>query len=183
MKYLLESIAKLGVPPDRDKDLKRLIGFQHSGFNLINEVNALRPEAVLDAGCGHNFFKGKIDNLIGLDVVDHGTNDMTISVQDATFENNMFDVILALGNLTYDTREEIMLDLAQLVKWLKPGGHLIVRARLHQFQSDEHWFQWQGSDIGIFSDIFNLQLTKGPVLDQNNEIPGLQRYCWWWRKM
>src|SRR6056300_581168 len=41
--------------------------FKHSGLKVIDEVNALKPRAVLDIGCGYNEFKGKIPNLVGID--------------------------------------------------------------------------------------------------------------------
>ena len=43
--------------------------FKHSGKNLVDEINDLGPELVIDAGCGINFLKGKIKNLIGYDPV------------------------------------------------------------------------------------------------------------------
>ena len=45
-------------------DMKK---WKYSGVQLIDEVNALKPRAVLDVGCGYNEFKGKIHNLIGID--------------------------------------------------------------------------------------------------------------------
>ena len=37
--------------------------FKHSGKNWINQINKLNPSLVIDAGCGENFFKGKIKNF------------------------------------------------------------------------------------------------------------------------
>ena len=45
-------------------DMKK---WKYSGVALIDEVNSLKPRAVLDVGCGYNEFKGKIDNVIGID--------------------------------------------------------------------------------------------------------------------
>ena len=45
-------------------DMKK---WKYSGVQLIDEVNNLKPRAVLDVGCGYNEFKGKINNLIGID--------------------------------------------------------------------------------------------------------------------
>ena len=45
-------------------DMKK---WKHSGLQLIDEVNKLRPRAVLDVGCGYNEFKGKINYLTGID--------------------------------------------------------------------------------------------------------------------
>jgi hypothetical protein len=38
--------------------------YTHSGMNLIDDVNALDADLVIDVGCGHNRFKGHIQNLI-----------------------------------------------------------------------------------------------------------------------
>jgi len=54
-------------------DPKNWVGFaafknyKYSGENLIDEVNQLDPDLVIDVGCGHNRFKGRIKNLIGFD--------------------------------------------------------------------------------------------------------------------
>ena len=41
--------------------------YKYSGLSIIDEVNSLNPLKVLDLGCGYNEFKGKINNLIGVD--------------------------------------------------------------------------------------------------------------------
>jgi len=41
--------------------------WKYSGLALVDEVNGLKPRAVLDVGCGYNEFKGKIKNLTGID--------------------------------------------------------------------------------------------------------------------
>ena len=43
--------------------------FKHSGDNLVDEINKLNPKLVIDAGCGINFLKGKIKNLIGYELL------------------------------------------------------------------------------------------------------------------
>ena len=45
-------------------DMKK---WKYSGVQLIDEVNNLKPRAVLDVGCGYNEFKGKTHNVIGMD--------------------------------------------------------------------------------------------------------------------
>ena len=34
---------------------------------MIDEINALKPNKVIDLGCGANLYKGLIDNLTGID--------------------------------------------------------------------------------------------------------------------
>ena len=59
-------------------DMKK---WKYSGVALIDEVNSLKPRAVLDVGCGYNEFKGKIDNLIGIDPY-NGKADLQVSTLD-----------------------------------------------------------------------------------------------------
>lgn len=179
MKNLIEAANKFKLSDDRDEDLVRFKSFEFSGFNLIDEVNALKPGAVLDAGCGRNFLKGKINNLIGFDVINYDTNDITASIEDLAhaYALGSIDVILALGNLQYDTRDEITLDIATLVSWLKIGGIMIVRAQLHSEITTDRVMQWQATDIKIFSEMFNLSVIKGPILE-----PSILRHVWWWKK-
>ena len=41
--------------------------YVQTGWALVDRVNALNPRSVLDVGCGFNLFKGRIQNLVGLD--------------------------------------------------------------------------------------------------------------------
>ena len=41
--------------------------FKYSGLTIIDEVNDMLPANVIDIGCGYNEFKGKINNLVGVD--------------------------------------------------------------------------------------------------------------------
>ena len=41
--------------------------FEQSGYQLIEKINDLKPESVLDIGCGYNQLNEKIPNLFGID--------------------------------------------------------------------------------------------------------------------
>jgi len=41
--------------------------YNHTGWQLVEEVNRLNPQNVLDVGCGYHPFKGRIQNLVGID--------------------------------------------------------------------------------------------------------------------
>ena len=69
-------------------DMKK---WKYSGLQLIDEVNSLKPRAVLDVGCGYNEFKGKIDNLIGIDPY-NDLADLQVGTLDYKTDEN-FDVI------------------------------------------------------------------------------------------
>lgn len=70
-------------------DMKK---WKHSGLQLINEVNTLRPRNVLDVGCGYNEFKGKINFLTGIDPYN---NQADIIIKTIDYKpKEKFDVIL-----------------------------------------------------------------------------------------
>ena len=41
--------------------------YDYTGWELAEEVNKLNPRSVLDVGCGYHPFKGRINNLVGID--------------------------------------------------------------------------------------------------------------------
>ena len=164
----------------------RLKGFRYSGTNLIDEINSLNPRSVIDVGCGANYFRGKIKNLIGFDIVNYPDLDFYCSIQDMTIANDSVDVALALGSLQYSNRELTLQDIQQIVRWLRPGGYLVVRNKQFVSESESEnsefiyqwshqWFEKIGSELG-------LNVVKSPVIDTNVNVPNLERLVWWWQK-
>jgi hypothetical protein len=183
MKYLQETSANKVVNANNEQ-LIRFSGFQYSGFSLVDEINALNPSIVLDSGCAYNLFKGKIKNLIGIDVVDYQTNDLTVNIRNTTFfRYNSIDVILALGSLHYDVKAEVILDIEAMVKLLKPKGILIIRTQIFDIDPlGAKCFKWKTHDIQTIGDMFNLKLIKGPFQYINKNVDNVTRWCWWWEK-
>src|SRR2546423_12643164 len=79
---------------------------KHTGFNLVDEVAALRPRFVVDVGCGFNEFKGKIPNLIGIDLANERA-DLLCDLKEAPFKDESFDVALALGSINFGSRAAV----------------------------------------------------------------------------
>jgi len=103
----------------------KLKKFKFSGLKLIDEVNALNPRAVLDVGCGYNEFKGKINNLIGIDPYNSHA-DIQIKIEDYnTIEK--FDVILCLGSINFGTHDKIVKELQVCKNLLADGGKMFFR--------------------------------------------------------
>ena len=82
-------------------DMKK---WKYSGLSLINEVNSLKPRAVLDVGCGYNEFKGRIHNLIGIDPYNDKA-DFEVGTLDYKTEQK-FDIILCLGSVNFGSKEK-----------------------------------------------------------------------------
>ena len=88
-------------------DMKK---WKHSGLQLIDEVNKLRPRAVLDVGCGYNEFKGKINYLIGIDPYNDRADVVTNTIDYKPKEK--FDVILCLGSINFGSQHKIETEVA-----------------------------------------------------------------------
>lgn len=41
--------------------------YTYTGWALVDEINKHKPRSVLDVGCGYHPFKGRIQNIIGID--------------------------------------------------------------------------------------------------------------------
>lgn len=77
--------------------------------NIIKSVDAIRPESILDVGCGTGYVSGKIEQFTGIDVLGCDINKDRLSVAennvkgalfvaDATrlpFKDSSFDLIIA----------------------------------------------------------------------------------------
>ena len=58
-RYILRFFSEIWKPRTGD--------YEHTGWELAEEINKLNPERVLDVGCGYHPFKGRITNLVGID--------------------------------------------------------------------------------------------------------------------
>lgn len=118
-----------------------------SGFNLVQEVSELRPRFVLDVGCGHNEFKGRIPNLVGIDIANEAA-DWVCDMLDAPIAPRSVDVILALGSVNFGSADDIDARLVRLASWLTPTGRLIMRGNPGVAVVDSiDFFEW--SEIAV----------------------------------
>ena len=148
-------------------DMKK---WKYSGVQLIDEVNSLKPRAVLDVGCGYNEFKGKIDNLIGIDPY----NDLA-DFQVGTLEyktDQKFDVILCLGSVNFGSRSKIVDEVAKCVKLLSDGGTMFFRVNpgVQHDRPEADWIEfyaWNVPFIIELAEIFNLRVLD--IRDDTNQ--------------
>ena len=148
-------------------DMKK---WKYSGVQLIDEVNSLKPRAVLDVGCGYNEFKGKIVNLIGIDPY----NDLA-DFQVGTLEyktDQKFDVILCLGSVNFGSRSKIIDEVAKCVKLLSDGGTMFFRVNpgVQHDRPEADWIEfyaWNVPFIIELAEIFNLRVLD--IRDDTNQ--------------
>jgi len=100
--------------------------YKYSGLDIIDEVNALNPKAVLDLGCGYNEFKGKIKNLTGVDPFNKKA-DHVCSIVDYK-PDTKYDVTICMGSINFGSADKIIRELCHAVDLTAPEGLLFFRA-------------------------------------------------------
>ena len=149
-----------------DNDMKK---WKYSGLALVDEVNSLKPRAVLDVGCGYNEFKGKINNLIGIDPYNDRA-DLEVSAMDYKTDQK-FDVILCLGSVNFGSRDKIIAEVGRCVNLLAEGGTMFFRVNpgIQHDKPEAQWiefFAWNVPFIIELAELFNLQVMD--IRDDTN---------------
>lgn len=106
--------------PETDK-------YQYSGWGLVDLINKQHPKAVLDFGCGYNPFKGRINNLVGIDPYNNQA-DFMVDILEYAVEPETYDHIIVFGSLNFGDRNDIETRFAKLTELLMPGGRMYFRA-------------------------------------------------------
>ena len=120
--------------------------YKYSGLSIIDEVNALAPASVVDLGCGFNEFKGKINNLIGVDPYNDRA-DIKSSIT-AYKPDEKHDVCICLGSVNFGGPDKIFFELQHIVNnVVKPGGLVFFRANPGEMHSHDEaewidFFEW-----------------------------------------
>jgi len=100
--------------------------YKYSGLDIVDEVNALEPKAVLDLGCGYNEFKGKINNITGVDPYNSKADHMC-SILDYK-PNTQYDVTICMGSINFGSADKIIREVGHAVDLTSPEGLLFFRA-------------------------------------------------------
>ena len=120
--------------------------YKFSGLGIVDEINTLKPLSVVDLGCGYNEFKGKIDNLIGVDPYNDRA-DIKSSITQYMPEQK-HDIAIVLGSINFGSADKILFELVHVVNNIvKPGGLIFFRAnpgKMHE-APEAQWidfFEW-----------------------------------------
>ena len=148
-------------------DMKK---WKYSGVTLIDEVNSLKPRAVLDVGCGYNEFKGKIDNLVGIDPYNDRA-DFEVSTLDYKTDQK-FDVIMCLGSVNFGSRDKIIAEVSRCVDLLADGGTMFFRVNpgVQHDKPEADWIEFFGWNVPFIielSEMFNLKVLD--IRDDTNQ--------------
>lgn len=138
----------------------RTAEYDHSGWALVEEINKLNADSVLDVGCGYHPFKGRIQNLIGIDPYNDAA-DYEVDILDYKIKSGTHDVIIALGSINFNSRDEVEERFAHCVNLLRPGGRFYLRANPGIPHRTGPWvdiFPWSFEIVNEFAEIYNLRL-------------------------
>ena len=148
-------------------DMKK---WKYSGLALINEVNALKPRAVLDVGCGYNEFRGKIDNLIGIDPYNDKA-DLEVSTLEYKTDQR-FDVILCLGSVNFGSKDKITAEVGRCINLLAEQGTMFFRVNpgVQHDKPEADWiefFAWNVPFIIELAEMYNVKVID--IRDDSNQ--------------
>ena len=150
--------------------------YKYSGLSIVDEVNNLKPLRVLDLGCGYNEFKGKIDNLIGIDPYNNKA-DIQSSILDYKSQEQ-FDVVISLGSINFGTVDKVYLELENAVSLTKQDGLLYFRVNPgEQHKAPEaqwiEFFNWTNEFIINSASVLNCSIL---TLEQEVNERGVRYY-------
>jgi len=134
--------------------------YSYTGWQLVEEVNNINPKKVLDVGCGYNQFKARIPNLIGIDPYNNCA-DYQVDILEYSAVAESFDVIIALGSINFNSKEDIELRIANCVKLLAQNGKMFFRVNPGIQHQKGPWidvFPWSFEIAHEFAKKFNLEL-------------------------
>jgi len=151
-RYILRFFSEIWKPRTGD--------YEHTGWDLADEINRLNPERVLDVGCGYHPFKGRIQNLVGIDPYNNCA-DYEVDILDYKVKPASHDVIIALGSINFNSRDEIEQRFEHCVNLLKTGGKFYLRANpgiTHKTGPYVEIFPWTFEIANEFAERYNLHL-------------------------
>jgi hypothetical protein len=145
--------------------------YKYSGLSIIDEVNAMNPDNVLDIGCGYNEFKGKIQNLVGIDPYNNKADHMVHTLDYCPPANTLYDVTICLGSINFGSTDKIIRELNKVVKLTKKGGLLIFRANpgIQHGAFESQWIDFFDWDITFIMNV--AQALNCTVKQLRRDIP------------
>ena len=152
-RYILRFFSEIWKPRTGD--------YEHTGWELAEEVNKLNPKSVLDVGCGYHPFKGRIPNLVGIDPYNNCA-DYEVDILEYRVKRK-YDHIIALGSINFNSRDEIEERFAHCVELLETNGKFYLRANPgipHKAGFYVDIFPWTFEIVNEFAEKYNLKLLE-----------------------
>jgi hypothetical protein len=151
-RYILRFFSEIWKPRTGD--------YEHTGWDLADEINQQNPNSVLDVGCGYHPFKGRIQNIIGIDPYNNCA-DYEVDILDYRVRPQSHDIIIALGSINFNSKQEVEQRFAHCVNLLRVGGRFYLRANPgipHKTGPYVDIFPWSFEVANEFAERYNLRL-------------------------
>lgn len=137
--------------------------YKYSGLSIIDEVNSLNPENVLDVGCGYNEFKGKIQNLTGIDAYNDKADIKTTTMDYQT--EMLYDIVICFGSINFGSADKIIKEMQKVVSLTKQNGLLIFRVNpgIQHKAHESRWidfFEWDTEFIMNIAHSLNCKVIQ-----------------------
>ena len=97
--------------------------YKYSGLAIIDEINAMSPRSVLDVGCGYNEFKGKINNLYGIDLYNPKADEQ-VGIMEYV-PQGLHDVLICFGSINFGNIEKVFSELHKCVAITEPQRTIV----------------------------------------------------------
>ena len=133
--------------------------YDYTGWALADEIAKQNPKNVLDVGCGYHPFKGRINNIVGIDPYNNCA-DYMVDILDYVGNH---DAIIALGSINFNSRDEIEARFSKCVEILEPNGKFYLRANpgiSHKTGPYVEIFPWSFEIVNEFAEKYNLKLLE-----------------------
>lgn len=136
--------------------------FTYTGWQIVDEINRQNPKAVLDVGCGYHPFKGRINNLVGIDPF-NSCADFQVDILEFDVKPESYDFILAFGSINFGNEEDIDVRVKHCVKLLARGGKMYFRANpgiTHKNGPYVEIYPWDFHRANYFAEKYDMKLLE-----------------------
>lgn len=136
-----------------------------SGFSILPDIVKLKPNTILDLGCGYNNFKEYFPNLIGIDYANEHA-DIVGDFLDYECKDESIDVVLLLGSINFGSFELVDKQMEWIVSKLKKGGTIFIRVNPARAPDDSilsDFYPWKLEDIYYFNKKYNLKIKDDNI--------------------
>jgi hypothetical protein len=150
--YLMRFFGEIWKP--------RTDSFSHTGWQLADEINRQNFKSVLDVGCGYHPYKGRINNIVGIDPFNNCA-DYQVDILEYNVRPSSHDCIMALGSINFNSRDEIEKRFGHCVDLLETGGRFYLRANpgiVHKTGPYVDVFPWSFGVVKELEEKYNLHL-------------------------
>ena len=145
--------------------------YKFTGWQIAEEIQRQGAKKVLDVGCGYHPFKNRIPGIVGIDPYNDAA-DYMVDVLDFNMDAGLWDAVICLGSINFNSREDIEVRFAQCVHLLAPGGCMYFRANPGIQWKTGPWveiFAWNFDVVTELAKKYNLTLE---TFKQENTDPG-----------